>query len=138
MSFDKLLWIHGLVLLVMVIGGVQDWKHAEVSNWLSIPFFFLGILALAVQAWQSGSWLVSAFQLFVISAWTIAAWKGWMGGADWKMWIGLYGLWPLGGIAALLAAGIIGILCLLLGRRRFPGVTAFALGACLLAVGMVK
>ena len=65
---------------------------------------------------------------------TAAAFKGWMGGADWKVLIGLFGLWPLAGFAALVVAGVWGSLVILFtGDRnaRFPGVTAFAFGACL-------
>jgi hypothetical protein len=30
----------------------------------------------------------------VIAILTLAAFKGWMGGADWKILVGLFGLWP--------------------------------------------
>ena len=57
-----------------------------------------------------------------------------MGGADWKVLVGLFGLWPLAGLAALVAAGVWGGLAILrTGERnaRFPGVSAFALGVTL-------
>ena len=54
-----------------------------------------------------------------------------MGGADWKVLVGLFGLWPLAGLAALVTAGVWGGMAILrTGERnaRFPGVSAFALG----------
>ena len=72
---------------------------------------------------------------------TLAAFKGWMGGADWKVLIGLFGLYPLAGFAALIVAGVWGSLAILLtGNRnvRFPGVTAFAFAACLTVFGKIS
>ena len=78
--------------------------------------------------------LMSVLSLFAMVVITLAAFKGWMGGADWKVLIGLFGLYPLAGFAALVVAGIWGgFMILITGDRnaRFPGVTAFAFAACL-------
>lgn len=121
------------MIFILTIGGVQDWQHGEVSNWISIPLFIMGVLASILRVLFLDDMLASALSLFAITVITAAAFKGWMGGADWKVLIGLFGLWPLAGSAALVVAGVWGSLVILFtGDRnaRFP-VTAFAFGACL-------
>ena len=121
-------------MCMLAIGGVQDWHTGEVSNWISIPLFLMGVIASIMRLFFWDDALVGALSLFAIFVITLAAFKGWMGGADWKVLIGLLGLWPLAGFAALIVAGLWGcILILLTGNRnaRFPGVTAFAFAACL-------
>ena len=121
-------------MCMLAIGGVQDWHTGEVSNWISIPLFFMGITASVLRLLFWDDALVGALSLFAIFVITLAAFKGWMGGADWKVLTGLFGLYPLAGFAALIVAGLWGgILILLTGNRnaRFPGVTAFAFAACL-------
>jgi Flp pilus assembly protein protease CpaA len=126
--------VYGVLLCVLTIGGVQDWQTGEVSNWISIPLFLMGVLASILRVIQADDLLVSGLSLFAMAVVTLAAFKGWMGGADWKVLIGLFGLWPLSGFAALIVAGVWGSLVILFtGDRnaRFPGVTAFAFAACL-------
>jgi Flp pilus assembly protein protease CpaA len=121
-------------MCVLVIGGVQDWCTGEVSNWISIPLFFMGVFASILRLIFLDDTLASVLSLFVMAVITLAAFKGWMGGADWKVLIGLFGLYPLAGFAALLFAGLWGgVIILITGDRnaRFPGVTAFAFAACL-------
>jgi Flp pilus assembly protein protease CpaA len=116
------------------MGGVQDWCTGEVSNWISIPLFFMGVFASILRLIFLDDTLASVLSFFVMAVITLAAFKGWMGGADWKVLIGLFGLYPLAGFAALLVAGLWGgIIILITGDRnaRFPGVTAFAFAACL-------
>ena len=122
------------MLLILTIGGVQDWHTGEVSNWVSLPLFVLGVIAAILRALFLNDMFVSGLFLFAMSVITFAAFKGWMGGADWKVLIGLFGLWPLAGFAALVVAAIWGgAIILLSGDRnaRFPAVTAFAFAACL-------
>jgi Flp pilus assembly protein protease CpaA len=125
---------YGLLLSVLVIGGVQDWQTGEVSNWISIPLFFAGVIAAILRLLFLDDMLMSVLSLFAMVVITLAAFKGWMGGADWKVLIGLFGLYPLAGFAALVVAGVWGgVMILITGNRnaRFPGVTAFAFAACL-------
>ncbi len=126
--------VYGLLLSVLIIGGVQDWRTGEVSNWISIPLFSMGAIAPILRLFLLENISVNIFSIFVMGVITYAAIKGWMGGADWKVLVGLFGLWPLAGFAALVVAGVWGgILILKTGdrNRRFPGVTAFAFAACL-------
>jgi Flp pilus assembly protein protease CpaA len=123
-----------MLMGVLVMGGVQDWQTGEVSNWISIPLFFMGVLASILRLVIFDDTLMSVLSLFAMAVITLAAFKGWMGGADWKVLIGLFGLYPLAGFAALLFAGLWGgVIILITGDRnaRFPGVTAFAFAACL-------
>ena len=132
-SSNIFLW-YGLLLSVLVIGGVQDWRTGEVSNWVSVPLFSMGVIAPILRLFLLDNMSVNILSIFVMGVITYAAIKGWMGGADWKVLVGLFGVWPLAGFAALVVAGAWGgILILKTGDRnkRFPGVTAFAFAACL-------
>jgi len=125
---------YGFLLSILTIGGVQDWQTGEVSNWISIPLFFMGVIAVFLRLFFLDDLLTSVLSLFAMLVITLAAFKGWMGGADWKVLIGLFGIWPLAGFAALVVAGVWGGMAILItGDRnvRFPGVTAFAFAACL-------
>ncbi len=125
---------YGVLISVLTIGGVQDWHRGEVSNWISIPLFTLGVIAFVLRAILMDDLIVSTIHLFAMCVITLAALKGWMGGADWKVLIALFGMWPLAGFSALAVAGIWGVLAIVFkGNRstRFPGVTAFAFAACL-------
>jgi len=125
---------YGFLLSILTIGGVQDWQTGEVSNWISIPLFFMGVLAAILRLLFLDDMFTSILSIFTMVVITLAAFKGWMGGADWKVLIGLFGLYPLAGFAALVVAGVWGgVMILITGERnaRFPGVTAFAFAACL-------
>jgi len=132
-SSNIFLW-YGLLLSVLMIGGVQDWRTGEVSNWISVPLFSMGAIAPILRLFLLENISVNILSIFVMGVITYAAIKGWMGGADWKVLVGLFGVWPLAGFAALVVAGVWGgIIILKTGdrNRRFPGVTAFAFAACL-------
>ena len=52
-----------------------------------------------------------------------------MGGEDWKVLVGLFGLWPVAGFAAILSAGLWGMVEMVRRRNRnvrFPGISAYA------------
>jgi Flp pilus assembly protein protease CpaA len=125
---------YGVLISILTIAGVQDWQRGEVSNWISIPLFVLGVIAFILRAILMDDLLVSTLHLFVMSVITLAALKGWMGGADWKVLIALFGMWPLAGVASLVVAGLWGVIAIVFKcdrNTRFPGVTAFAFAACL-------
>jgi Flp pilus assembly protein protease CpaA len=121
-------------MCLLAIGGVQDWHTGEVSNWISIPLFFMGVVASILRLSFLDDAPTGALCLLAIFVITLAALRGWMGGADWKVLTGLFGLYPLAGFASLVVAGVWGgVMILITGDRnsRFPGVTAFAFAACL-------
>jgi Flp pilus assembly protein protease CpaA len=128
------------LLPVLIPAGIQDWRRGEVSNWITIPLFCLGVIAAILRVFLSDDMLTSVM-LFAMSVSTLAAFKGWMGGADWKVLIGLFGLYPLVGFAALIVAGVWGAVLMLATKNRnarFPGVTAFVFAACLTVLGKVS
>jgi Flp pilus assembly protein protease CpaA len=127
------MWLISGLCFATLIAGIQDWRARQVSNALSIPMLFFGLLFLA---WRFFVEPISAlFSLAVIAFLTLAAERRWMGGADWKVLVGLWGAWPLGGLAALFFGGVFGLVCLLRGENRhtvsIPAVTAFAVGTSL-------
>lgn len=131
MFSNNLLVISALTVSVM-IAGLQDFRRGEVSNWISIPLLVIGLGGALVHI--STDWLAGILPSLAISILTLAAFKGWMGGADWKILVGLFGLWPLAGLAALITAGVWGGVAILRSgdrNARFPGVAAFALGVAL-------
>ncbi|CAG0974575.1 hypothetical protein ANAEL_01368 [Anaerolineales bacterium] len=132
--------LFGFLLPVLVLVGVQDWQTGEVSNWITIPLLLMGVIAAMLRVFFSIDALTGVM-LFAMSVCTLAAFKGWMGGADWKVLIGLFGLYPIAGFAALLVAGIWGAVLMLATKNRnarFPGVTAFVFAACLTVLGKVS
>lgn len=133
MSSNNILLGYGILTALIAIGGAQDWRTGEISNWISVPLFVMGVIAVIMRVLFLND-VLTGLSIFVMAAITLAALNGWMGGADWKILIGLFGLWPPAGCVALVIAGIWGGLAMLLSGDRnahFPGVTAFAFGACL-------
>ena len=121
-------------LLVMLVGsmGWQDWKTREVSNWLSLPLGMLGLTGLIYRFFQGDSLVL--LSLFIVILLTIAAFRNWMGGADWKVLVGLWGTWTLGGLAAMIGAGLWGMLVMIRTHDKnvsFPGIAAFAVSVLL-------
>jgi len=135
------MWLQSSVLVVVAVAGWQDWRTRLVSNWLSIPLFAAGVIGLLIRH--------EAAAVFAACVVTVAARRGWMAGGDWKVLIGLFGLWPAAGYAALLAAAVWGAAAVCRrriadrgaltadGGCRFPGVTAFALGVVLTFAGQL-
>ena len=118
--------LHLALVGLVAIGGIQDWRKREVSNLLTIPLYLVS-MPFALYRFFQGDFL----PLAIIPILTLAALEGWMGGADYKVLASLTALWSLGGLAALLAAGIWGGTVVLFTRNRFstfPGVTAMAFG----------
>jgi len=127
--FSSNLLVTSALTILVAIAGLQDFRKGEVDNWITIPLFLLGLSGTLfhLRSSQAAGWL-SALVIILL---TLAAIRGWMGGADWKVLVGLFGLWPLAGLAALVTAGVWGGLSILrTGERnaRFPGVSAFAFG----------
>ncbi len=119
------LLLHLALTGLLILAGLQDWKKREVSNWIMIPLFFLGITFVILRVGNLDL-LPVIVAAILAAAWT---WK-WMGGADVKILIGLWGLWPAAGFVGLLAAAVWGLALILIRHRRdrFPAVTAMAIG----------
>ena len=121
--------LHLALVGLVAIGGIQDWRKREVSKLLTITLYLVSMPFALYRFFQG-----DVLPLAIILVLTLAAFEGWMGGADYKILAGLTALWSLGGLVALLAAGIWGGMVVLFTRNRFstfPGVTAMAFGVAL-------
>lgn len=115
------------VLILMLVMGIQDLRARRVSNWLTIPFFFAGLIANGLRADSD----LERFQfiLFVQTVVIFTGYRGWMGGADMKVFGGLLGLMPEAGLAAIIASGVVGgVVWAWTGDRKakFPAVAVSA------------
>ena len=103
------------------------------SNWITIPLFAAGLIACT---WRIFSDPLNGFAVAIMMVLLIASvWKkDWMGGADWKVLVGLFGLWPLAGIISLAATGIYGVAEIIRTRNwraRIPAVSVIAVAVTL-------
>ena len=86
MSFEQIVLRSGL-LAILLVAAVQDVRGREVSNWITIPLFLIGVLGILL----SGNLVLAGIALsFVV----IAMIPGGYGAADAKIIVGLIGLWP--------------------------------------------
>jgi Flp pilus assembly protein protease CpaA len=132
--FTWVLWlIYGAyfsVLLLMILAAVQDYKSREVSNWITIPLFIGGVVVMCVYQ-DPLTIIVSLILLFI---WH----KGWMGGADVKVLVGLLGVWATSAFVSIFAIGIQGLITRLRGKKSAPGLVAIAVGVGLTFVWEVS
>ena len=122
--------LRAILSALIILGGIQDWKSGEVSNWITIPLLVAGLIACVIKLLNDPETGLGFTMLILLL--TILAWNGWMGGADWKVLVGLFGLWPIAGFAAILTAGLWGVVEMIRKRdrnARFPGITAYALAS---------
>lgn len=82
-----LLVVHGVLTGLLLVAARQDLRARLVSNWISLPFFLGGGLALLTRG---DGLFIALFVLFV----ALAIIPGGYGAADGKIMAGLTGLWP--------------------------------------------
>ncbi|MCJ7434972.1 MAG: prepilin peptidase [Anaerolineales bacterium] len=128
------LFAHLIVLFLMTAAGIQDLKTREVSNYITIPFFFAGLIANMIRAFSD----IEMFRLLVLfqAAVILAGYYGWMGGADMKVFGGLLGLFPFAGIVAFIASGIVGAVVWGVTQRRDATFPAVAVSAFVVALAL--
>lgn len=118
------------VLIPILITGWQDYRTREASNLITIPYFFIGV-GMGIYRYHEdhSMWYVFLIQGLI----TLITWFNGMGGADWKMQCGLFGLHPLMGLVSVLAEGIWGAVLLLRHgpQARFPKLSVMALSSAL-------
>ena len=110
-SLDRALWLLPPMAAWLVAMSACDLHTRQVSNWLTLPPL-LGILA-----WQlaGGSWQALLPLPIIYSLWHL----GILGGADAKVLMALFGLWPRLKFAAFFCAGYVVITLPILAWRRW-------------------
>ena len=123
-QFAWIVWfIYGAyfsVLLLMILAAMQDYKTREVSNWITVPLFIGGVAIILVHQ----NLLLIIVSLILLFIWH----KGWMGGADVKVLIGLLGIWSTAAFVSIFAIGVQGLITRLRGKKSAPGLVAIAVG----------
>ena len=117
--------LHFAMAALVILGGLQDWRKREVSGLICEPLLYLGVVFVILRAVQANPIpLIVTILLFVF--WNL----GWMGGADVKILIGLWGLWPAAAFWGMTAGGLWGLVQILRrqGKSHFPAVTLMAFG----------
>lgn len=125
---------HTILLIWLVVCAVQDWRKREVSNWLTLPAFFLGIL-YALEVGGETLVLTSITLIVFLGTWVI--WKA-QGAADVKVLVALAAFWPQALFAALVITAIWSAVRIARGQGKEPyaGVPPMAVGSLLVLVVM--
>ncbi|MGD0535853.1 MAG: A24 family peptidase [Methanoregula sp.] len=115
--------LHALLAALVVLSGLQDWRRREVADWLTWPLFVLGLGAAFFRAVHLDL-LPLMVSLFVLSVWYF----NWLGGADARVLVGLWGLWPLAGLLGVVCTGVWGLVLVLRrrGKERIPALVTVA------------
>ena len=123
---ETLIAFHALLAALVVWGGLQDWNRREVADWLTWPLFVLGLGAAVYRAVHLDL-LPLTISFFVLSVWYF----NWLGGADARVLIGLWGLWPLAGLLGMVCTGLWGLMLVLRkrGKERIPALVTVGIGA---------
>jgi Flp pilus assembly protein protease CpaA len=116
--------LHALTAALVVWGGLQDWHQREVADWLTWPLFVMGLGAAVFRAVHL-DFLPLTICVFVLSVWYF----NWLGGADARVMVGLWGLWPLAGMLGMVCTGVWGLVLVLRkrGKERIPALVTVAL-----------
>ena len=120
--------ISAIVIIWLAICAVQDWKHGEVTNWLTIPAMVMG-MGYAVYLGKERAIICAAALAGLMLLYILGS----LGGADVKVLVALAGLWPQAMLAALLVQGIWGMVVLVKKGKgaEFRAIPAYALGAAI-------
>jgi len=120
--------VSSIAILWLAACAILDWKHGEVSNWLTVPGMLAGFAYALMTGGERLVVLAAAFVGLII-----LYFLGSLGGADVKVLTALAGLWPTAMLAALLVQGIWGIIVLIRSGHgtRFRAIPAYALGAAI-------
>jgi len=133
-TYDLL--IRSILVAALIRMGIQDFRTREVSNVFTIPLLIVGAIVIVFEIVRAPYMFVFIFMIALLL--TCAALCGWMGGADWKVLVGLLGLWPMAAYASLIGAGFAGLILWVWTRDRnvrFPAVCIFAVSSILTFLG---
>ncbi len=123
-------WLPHLILLIwLVVCAVQDWQKREVSNWLTLPPFILGLVYILGQG---GETFVLTLITLVVFLGARAVWKA-QGAADIKVLVALAAFWPQALFAALIVTAIWSVIQIARGQGKegYAGVPPMAVGVLL-------
>ena len=120
--------LHALTAALVIWGGCQDWRRREVADWLTWPLFVMGLGAAVFRAVHL-DFLPLTISVFVLSVWYF----NWLGGADARVLVGLWGLWPLAGLLGMVCTAILGLALILRkrGKERFPALPTVAIATAI-------
>jgi len=121
-------WVpHTLLFAWLVVMAVQDWRRREVTNWLTLPPFVLGIL-YALD--RGGETLVLTGITLVVFLGARAFWKA-QGAADIKVLVTLAAFWPEALYAALILTAAWSLVRIAKGQGReaYAGIPPMAAGS---------
>ena len=115
--------LHALTAALVIWGGLQDWRQREVADWLTWPLFVMGLGAAVCRAVHL-DFLPLTISIFVLSVWYF----NWLGGADARVLVGLWGLWPIAGLLSMIFTGLWGLALVLRkrGKERIPAMVTIA------------
>ena len=115
--------LHALTAGLVIWGGCQDWRQHEVADWLTWPLFVMGLGAAVFRAVHL-DFAPLTISIFVLSVWYF----NWLGGADARVLVGLWGLWPMAGLLGMLCTGLWGLVLILRkhGKERIPALVTVA------------
>ena len=121
-------FLHLILTVLCILAGIQDWRKREVADWLTWPLFGLGAISVIVRAAH-----LNLLPLLVCALVLIVWYFNWLGGADARVLIGLWGLWPLAGLLGMVCTGLWGLVLVLRrrGQERIPALIAVAFATCL-------
>lgn len=121
-------WLLHIILLAwLIVCAVQDERQREVSNWLTLPPFLLGLLfALG----QGGDTLVLTLITLVVFLAARTVWQA-QGAADIKVLVSLAAFWPAALYSALLVTAVWSSVRIVQGKGKeaYAGVPPMAVGA---------
>ncbi len=121
--------IHLVLLNWLAVCSVQDWRKREVSNWLTLPPFVLGLLyALGT----GGETLALTLITLVVFVGGRAIWKA-QGAADIKVLVTLAAFWPQAIFAALMVTAMWSVIRIVggQGKEAYAGLPPIAIGSFL-------
>ncbi|MGB8212004.1 MAG: hypothetical protein WCE68_00465 [Anaerolineales bacterium] len=126
---NTILVAHALVAIHVCLAGIQDWKKREVDNYLTWPLFLGGILT-AIARILNLDLLPLIVIVFILVAW----YSNWLGGADARIVIGLWGLWSAAGFLGLVSTGLWGFILILNKQKNehIPALVAVTLGTAIM------
>ena len=95
------------------------------ADWLTWPLLVMGFGSAIFRAVRL-DFLPLTISFFVLSVWYF----NWLGGADARVLVGLWGLWPLAGLLGMVCAGLWALALVLRkrGRERIPALVTVAFG----------